>query len=104
MHRDRAWRRAQRTRKIQKVYNWMNERNWYVWNNATDDTRRHKELMDTARKRHSAPKCCSNWCCGNPRKHYGTSRIDEIRFDLFCEEHYSENDIRKDFGIRSKRW
>lgn len=104
MHRDRAWRRSQREKKIQRVYTWMRDRNWYMWRAATDSVYRHEELMKTARARHSAPKSCSGWCCGNPRKHFGTDDLNEIRFSFSCEEQYSENSLRKDFGKRSKRW
>lgn len=104
MHRDRAWRRAQRERSIQRVYRWMRDRNWYMYNHATDPDARHQELWQTALIRHSAPKLCSGWCCGNPRKHFDADKAEEIRFSFTCEEEYSDNDIRINFSTKRKRW
>lgn len=104
MHRDREWRRYQRQRKIQKVYEWMRDRNWYIWSNPTDDVNRHAELMRTAKARHSAPKTCSGWCCGNPRTHWDSDTLAERRFLFECAEEFDEYDIRKKFNIRKDRW
>ena len=105
MHRTRAWRRAQRDRKIQKVFDWMNERQWYIWNNSTDDVRRRALLMETAKLRHSSPKNCSNWCCGNPRAHFGAPTMAERRFGFHCVEEYVDLGIRVDFTPdRKKSW
>lgn len=104
MQRDRSWRRAQRERKIREIYEWMRDRNWYIWNNPTEDDDRHRELIRTARNRHSAPKACSGWCCGNPRKHFGAKTMSEQRFEIRCEEEFQENEVSSNFKPSKRKW
>lgn len=105
MQRDRAWRRSQRERKIQNVYDWVHARNWFArLSNADKPFEDYsRDQFEYARRRASAPQTCSRWCCGNPRQN-GTTTLAEYRFDIRCEEEYQENDIRRNFNIGSKRW
>jgi hypothetical protein len=77
MRRDRAWRRAQRLRKIERVRRWMRDRNLRSGNQVTAEESRQTYLA-WARRRHSAPACCSGFCCGNQRRHEGPT-LAELR-------------------------
>lgn len=97
--RDREWRRAQRDRKIREVYEWMRSRNWFGYNMGKSE--RHKKLMEAARVRHSAPRGCSCWMCGNPRK-YGANTKAERKFGFYCKEEFEDAKIRVKFNTKFK--
>ena len=104
MQRNRSWRRAQRERKIQYIYDWMKNRNWYTWNQSPGSQHVHEKLLESARHRHSSPKVCSNYCCGNPRKFFNAKTISEHRFDIYCEEEFNEFKVRATKSKNKRKW
>lgn len=107
MHRNRAWRRNQRQKKIREVYDWVHAQNWFariVSGPGIPFDEYVGEQIDYARKRAGSPKPCSGWCCGNPRTHFGTKTLTEFRFDISCEEEYDEHNIRRNFNIGNRSW
>lgn len=104
MQRNRSWRRAQRENKIAEVERWMADWNWCFRGPTWSFEERRLEIKRDARRRYTAPCKCSRYCCGNPRIHFGTKTLPEIRFDMNCEEEYNEYEIRKDFRHSSKGW
>jgi len=99
--RNRAWRRAQRERKIAEVKTWMTRT---VFGRVETKDEQLKRIHEWSLRRHSSPQTCSRYCCGNPRKHFGTLTEQEVRNNYHCAEEYSEYNIRKDFHIGSKGW
>lgn len=97
--RDREWRRAQRDRKIREVYTWMRNRDWFGY--RFDKETQHEKLMETARLRHSAPRGCSCWMCGNPRN-LGIDTLAERKFGIYCKEEFDDANIRVKFNTKIK--
>lgn len=71
--RTRDYRRHQRDRKIARVAEWMRTNN-LNWGYASDD-----EFRDSVMRIYKHPRVCSQWCCGNPRKWFGTKTVAETR-------------------------
>jgi len=76
--RDRGWRRAQRARKIEAIRKWLWNRNGRLVAYKGMDAAREEVIM-WAKHRYSAPACCSGFCCGNPRRHFGELTMAERR-------------------------
>jgi hypothetical protein len=89
MQRDRSWRRYAREKKIHDMYIWVKERNWCI-SVDNDRTDRDEKLLKIAKFRHSAPKSCSCWMCGNPREKFKTISEQEYKFKITCNEELYE--------------
>lgn len=70
--RNRSWRRAQRERAIARAERRASALNW--WDHNEDRTAWIRRSAVT-------PHPCSNYCCGNPRKWFGDSTLQEQRAD-----------------------
>jgi hypothetical protein len=78
--RDRQWRRAQRERVIARVRAWTSRDN-YGWSGTPEELEIH------VRRRAVNPQSCSSYCCGNPRKWFGASTLQEYSwFDRVRED------------------
>lgn len=110
MQRDREWRRYVRERKIQQIERWMRDRDWFdTWLNRAGEDFSESEMdaryREAAVSRHSAPKDCSCWMCGNPRKRHGTDSLKERVFNLSCKEVYAEEELPITFPrVTKKSW
>ncbi len=108
MQRNRAWRRSQREKRIRTVYERVHAQDWFAHLIGGADSRPFEEYVAEQRRyalrNHSFRKACSGWCCGNPRKHFGTLTHQELRFDYHCVEEFQEHNIRKDFQLGNNRW
>jgi len=103
MQRDKVYRRYQRERKINNVRKWM-EAHWHYGFAHYEPEARRAHLHEQALRRHAAPKMCSRWCCGNPRKHFGSETIQEYRNKIACNEVFDEENIRSKIHIRKRRY
>lgn len=103
MQRDIVYRRYQRERKIEKVRSWM-EAHWHYGYASMGVEERREQLHELALKRHSAPKACSCWCCGNPRTQFGDVTIQEKKAKFSCIEALAEEDIRSKVFIRKRKY
>lgn len=105
MQRNREWRRYVRERKIQQIERWMRRRDWYnPWEDgALTQEEADRKYREAAVNRHSAPKDCSCWMCGNPRKRHGTDTFKEQVFNITCKEVFAEEELPITFPRVTKR-
>lgn len=105
MQRDREWRRYRRERKIQQVERWMRRSDWYnPWDvRHMDSDEIDRKYREAATNRHSAPKDCSCWMCGNPRRRHGVDSLKEQVHNISCKEVYVEEQLPVTFPRVTKR-